>query len=113
MAGHIVEDAPKIVEVTSLEALGDFVGEGEALKSLSISYRYDGVSGVSFVFPFFIVKNLEDPLAGGYIMQRVYLQDVNLRDIGWMLLVPAVAVVVLLFTRPVVAAITRGDGPSA
>ena len=86
MAGHVVPDAPKVVEVNSLEALGDFVGEGEALKSLSISYRFDGVAGVSFVFPFFIVKNLEDPLAGGYIMQRVYLQDVDLRDIGWMLL---------------------------
>jgi hypothetical protein len=72
--------------VNSLEELGDFIGEGQALKSLSISYRYDGVPGVSFVFPFFIVKNLEEPLAGGYIMQRVYLQDVHLRDIGWMLL---------------------------
>jgi hypothetical protein len=86
MEGHVVEDAPKIIEVNSIEELGDFIGEGEALKSLSISYRYDGAAGVSFVFPFFIVKNLEDPLAGGYIMQRVYLQDVNLRDIGWMLL---------------------------
>jgi hypothetical protein len=86
MAGHVVANAPRVVEVNSLEELGDFVGEGEALKSLSIAYRYDGVPGISFVFPFFIVKNLEEPLAGGYIMHRVYLQDSGLRDIGWMLL---------------------------
>jgi hypothetical protein len=86
MAGHVVDDAPRVVEVNSLEALGDFVGEGEALKSLSINYRYDGTSGVSFVFPLFIVKNFEEPLAGGYVMHRVYLQDVGLRDVGWMLL---------------------------
>lgn len=86
MKGHVIEGAPRIVEVNSVEALGDFVGEGEALKSLSISYRYDGTSGMSFVFPLFIVKNFEEPLAGGYIMHRVYLQDVGLRDIGWMLL---------------------------
>lgn len=86
MVGHIVEGAPRIVEVNSIEGLGDFIGEGDAIRSLSISYRYDGVSGMSLVFPFFIVKNLEEPLAGGYIMQRLYFQDVGLRDVGWMLL---------------------------
>jgi hypothetical protein len=32
-------------------------------------------------------------------------------DIGWLLLLPAVAVMVLLFTKPVVAAITIRDDP--
>jgi hypothetical protein len=64
----------------------DFIGEGAALMSLSIAYRYDGDQGFSFVFPFFIVKHLEDPLAGGYIVHRMYLKDEGLRDFGWMAL---------------------------
>ncbi len=55
------------------------------VKSLSIAYRYDGDSGFSFTFPLFIVKNFEDPLAGGFIVHRMYLKDDNLRDFGWML----------------------------
>lgn len=31
-------------------------------------------------------------------------------DIGWLLLIPAIAVLVLLFTRPVLVATTRQDG---
>lgn len=55
------------------------------IKSLSIAYRYDGNHGMSFVFPLFILKNYEDPLAGGYLTHRMYLKDRNLRDFGWML----------------------------
>jgi hypothetical protein len=84
--GHVVKDAPRIESANSLKAVGDFAEEGAALKSLSVAYRYDGDPGVSFVFPFFIIRNLEDPLAGGYIMQRIYLKDTNLEDFGWMLL---------------------------
>jgi hypothetical protein len=32
-------------------------------------------------------------------------------DIGWLLIIPAVAVIVLLFTRPVIAATRRDDAP--
>jgi len=46
----------------------------------------DGDLGVSVILPFFIFKTLEDPIAGGYICQRVYFKDESLRDIGWMLL---------------------------
>jgi hypothetical protein len=55
------------------------------IKSLSIAYRYDGDHGFSFVFPLFIIKNFEDPLAGGYLTHRMYLKDQGLRDFGWML----------------------------
>jgi hypothetical protein len=55
------------------------------IKSLSIAYRYDGDDGLSFVFPLFIVKNFEDPLAGGYLTHRMYFKDYNFRDFGWML----------------------------
>jgi hypothetical protein len=35
------------------------------------------------VFPFFIVKNWEVSLSGGFVMHRVYLKDEGLRDFGW------------------------------
>ena len=54
------------------------------VKSLSIAYRYDGNHGLSFSFPLFLVKNFEDPLAGGFLVHRVYLKDKDLRDFGWL-----------------------------
>jgi hypothetical protein len=84
MAGHVVKDPPEVVAANSSKAVGKFVTDGAALKSLSIAYRYDGDPGFSFVFPFFIIKHLENPLTGGYIVQRMYFKDERLRDFGWM-----------------------------
>jgi hypothetical protein len=57
-----------------------------ALKSLSINARYDGDWGFSFVFPFFIVKHMMEPMTGGYLVQRMYLKDEGLRDFGWQIM---------------------------
>jgi len=35
------------------------------------------------VFPFFIVKNWEVGISGGFIVQRMYVNDTGLRDFGW------------------------------
>jgi hypothetical protein len=86
VAGHVVKGAPVVTSVNSLKEIGDFAEEGAALKSLSINFRYDGDPGLSFVFPFFIIKNLEEPLAGGYVMHRMYVTGPNLEDFGWMAL---------------------------
>lgn len=86
VAGHVVQDPPVVSGARSREEWSDFIREGTALRSLSIAYRYDGDNGFSFVFPFFIVKHLEDPLAGGYIVHRMYVKDEHLRDFGWMAL---------------------------
>lgn len=77
---------PEEKEISSLDELSEWVGEGRVLKSLSISFRADGDYGFSFVFPFFIVANFEDPMSGGFIVHRMYLKDKGLRDFGWMLL---------------------------
>jgi hypothetical protein len=58
--------------------------EAEVLRSFGIAARYDGDLGVSFTFPFLIVKNVEDPLTGGFIVNRVYLKSTELADFGWM-----------------------------
>ena len=81
-----VEGWPTITSPQDLKEVLDIVGEGEALRSLSIAFRADGDNGFSFVFPFFIVKHLEDPMTGGFIVQRMYLKDERLRDFGWMAL---------------------------
>jgi hypothetical protein len=86
IAGHAVPGWPETDELSSTKAWGSFVTEGTALKSLSIAFRADGDLGFSFVFPFFIVKHLSDPMTGGYIVHRMYLKDEKLRDFGWMLL---------------------------
>jgi len=62
------------------------VEEGGVVKSLSIAARFEGQTGLVWAFPFFIVKHLEDPMTGGYILQRMYVKDVNWRDFGWMAL---------------------------
>jgi hypothetical protein len=53
------------------------------MKSLAIAYRYDGDNGIVFNFPFFIVKNFEERMSGGWIVHRLYFKDKKLRDIGY------------------------------
>ncbi len=77
---------PELDEVTSREQLSRWVDAGLALKSFAISLRADGDLGVSFVFPLLILKNVEDPMSGGFLVHRMYLKDKGLRDFGWMLM---------------------------
>ncbi|MFC2164566.1 hypothetical protein ACFLT2_06160 [Acidobacteriota bacterium] len=78
-------DWPEVEVLDTWKQLSGWIEDESFIKSLSIAYRYDGNSGLSFSFPFFIVKGLEDPLAGGYIVHRMYFKDKDFRDFGWML----------------------------
>jgi len=69
-----------------LGKLGGWFKDESFAKSLSIAYRYDGQGGFAFSFPFFIIKHLEDPMGGGWVLHRMYLKDENMRDFGWTLL---------------------------
>jgi len=80
-----VEGWPDIAEASELQDVVDWVEDGAVEKALSIALYTDGDLGVSWVFPFFIVRNLEDPLAGGFLVWRMYLKDKKPRDFGWML----------------------------
>lgn len=71
---------------TQIMKLGGWIRGANFSRSLSIAFRYDGQSGLSFAFPFFVVKHLEDPMGGGWIVHRMYLKDENMRDFGWTLL---------------------------
>jgi hypothetical protein len=76
---------PAVEDVSSFSALVEWSDAESFVKSVSVSLMADGDLGVAVILPFFIVKTLEDPVAGGYICQRVYFKDKRLRDIGWML----------------------------
>ncbi|UCF65766.1 MAG: hypothetical protein JSW33_08020 [bacterium] len=77
---------PVIVTSTTFEEFKRWTDTENFVKSLSISLYADGDLGVSFVFPLFIFKNFEDPMAGGFLVNRVILKDKKFRDISWMLL---------------------------
>jgi hypothetical protein len=79
-----VPDGPKQEDLTSVKQAFGWIESGALKRSLSIALYADGDLGFSWVFPFFIVKNLYVPMSGGYIMQRMYAKDDDLRDFGWM-----------------------------
>ena len=83
MKSKEVEDWPEETEKSDLTGFLDWNRDGTAKGSFAISLLYDGDLGFAFVFPFFIVKNWEVSLSGGFIMHRVYLKDEGLRDFGW------------------------------
>lgn len=83
MKSKEVENWPEETEVSDLQGFLDWNQEGAARGSFAISYLYDGDSGFSFVFPFFIVKNWEVSISGGFVVHRMYLKDKGLRDFGW------------------------------
>jgi hypothetical protein len=76
-------DWPVVEEDNKFKKYTDWLHDGSAQRSLSVSFRYDGDPGVSFVFPLFIVRNMEVKLTGGWLVQRVILSDHELRDITW------------------------------
>jgi hypothetical protein len=81
-----VPDWPEVKEAGTLEDLGEWVEEGQTLRSLSLSLYSDGALGAALVVPLLLVKNVEAPMAGGYLLHRLYLKDQGLRDFGWMVL---------------------------
>ncbi len=81
-----IRDWPEMDEISTASEFWSWWSDELVLKSFAISFRADGDLGFSFVFPFFIVKNLEDPMAGGFLVHRMYLKDQGLRDFGWMLM---------------------------
>jgi len=87
---HLMENQaqvgwPEIGRIRDAEQFGKFLREGAVLKSFSVSLYADGELGVSFVFPFFVVAHLHEPMTGGYLVHRMYLKGRKLRDFGWMI----------------------------
>ena len=83
MKSKEVEDWPEETEKSDLEGFLAWNQDGTAKGSFAISALYDGDFGLAFVFPFFIVKNWEVSLSGGFVVHRMYIKDEGFRDFGW------------------------------
>jgi len=83
MTDKVVNNWPAVEGLNDAKGWGKALNDGAVIKSLSIAYRNDGDGGVVWSFPFFVVKHLEDPMTGGYILQRMYVRGPHLRDFGW------------------------------
>ena len=76
-------DWPEIAEASEFKNFQRWIESDSFIKSISTALRTDGDLGVSFTFPLFIVKNFSDPLAGGWVLNRIYLTDERLRDFSY------------------------------
>jgi hypothetical protein len=83
MSDKVVNNWPSVEGLNDAKGWGKALNDGAVIKSLSIAYRNDGDGGLVWSFPFFVVKHLEDPMTGGYILQRMYVRGPHLRDFGW------------------------------
>ncbi len=81
-----VPDWPEIEELETWGQVETWVSEGALKRSLSIAAYADGDLGFSWMFPFFIVKNLHVGMSGGYILHRMYLTWGDTDSFGWQLL---------------------------
>jgi hypothetical protein len=75
---------PEVDKWRDIDQFRDWADTEAFVKSLSVAFYADGNYGISFSFPFFIVRNLEDPMGGGFITHRMAFTDTNLRDFTWM-----------------------------
>ncbi len=86
VADKEVPDWPAIEELRTWSQVENWVSEGALKRSLSIAAYADGDLGVSWVFPFFIVKNFHVGMSGGYVLHRMYLTWGDTDSFGWQLL---------------------------
>jgi hypothetical protein len=88
LADKQVPDWPERKEAESIDKLAQWVREGVAKKSFAVNLYADGNFGLSWAFPFFIVKNLEIPMSGGYVLHRMYttFSENSGDSFGWMAL---------------------------
>jgi len=88
LADHFIADKgdenwPAIEAFSGLQKFQRWAESEPFVKSVSIAYRYDGDHGMSFVFPLLVVKSVEDPVAGGWFVNRIYLKDKKFRDVSY------------------------------
>ncbi len=84
MSSYYYENSPEIDVESSNKRLLEWFTDENIISSLGVSYRLDnGRSGVSVTFPMLIVKNLEAPLVGGWLLNKLYFQGKKLEDFGY------------------------------
>ncbi len=87
MSGYYTQNWPQITHISTTKKFFDWWEAENFINSLAIAARVDNAQwGISFSFPLLIVKNVEAPLIGGWLVNRIYLQDHQLRDFGYNIL---------------------------
>ena len=84
ISGKGIPNWPEMVPTGSLKQFAQWTDRESFAKSISAALYMDGNVGFSIAFPFFVVKSLEDPMAGGFITHRMAFTDEKLRDFTWM-----------------------------
>ncbi len=87
MRGYYSADWPELKTISTTKKFFDWWEAENFIHSLAIAARVDNDQwGIVFSFPLLIVKNVETPLIGGWLVNRIYLQDKKLRDFGYNIL---------------------------
>ncbi len=86
LVGKEQPDGPELGDMSTMDEAWGWINAGALKRSFSISAYADGRWGFSWTFPFFIGRNLNLPMTGGYVLHRMYLKGPHLRDFGWTLL---------------------------
>jgi hypothetical protein len=87
MSGYYALNWPHVKEISTIGKFFDWWEGENFINSLGIAARGDTDQwGITFNFPLLIVKNVEAPLIGGWLVNRIYLQDKEWRDIGYSIL---------------------------
>ncbi len=86
MGPYYLYNTPYISYESAYDDFIDWFSADNFINSLGVSYRANGESGVSICFPLLVVKNIEAPLIGGWLVNRIYLQGRDLSDFGYNIL---------------------------
>ena len=79
-------DWPEIEADTDLQKFERWLTDESWAKSWAVAVRgANDDLGFSLSFPLLIFKNVQDPLAGGWFVHRIYFQGSSLEDFGWLI----------------------------
>jgi hypothetical protein len=79
-------DWPEVEPDTDLKKFERWLGDESWTKSWALAVRGANTDiGVSLAFPLLIFKNVQDPLGGGWFVNRIYFQGAELEDFGWLI----------------------------
>ncbi len=86
MESYYFKYSPEISEESSANNFLDWFIAEDFINSLGVSYRIDEERGISISFPLLIVKNVEAPLVGGWLVNRIYFEGNELNNLGYNIL---------------------------
>ena len=90
LVGYIADkgdpDWPAVEPDTDLEQVRRWLKDESWAKSWSLAARgANDDFGFSIAFPLLIFKNVQDPVGGGWLVNRFYMQGADLEEYGWLI----------------------------